>query len=133
MWRFHRNIIPPLRFDRNCMRGLTLPFVAWIVNGEFISISRPMVLHRIPGLVLFLYVCTVLPLPTLAQSSTASAGQVYQQGVRAYEAGDEAAALRSFKKAAELEPSNPEYQNAVGQALLKNGHPSEAIPYFRRS
>src|ERR1700761_6921555 len=91
-----------------------------------------MVLRRIPSLALFFCVCAVFPSSMPAQSSPANADEVYRQGVRAYEAGDDPAALRSFKRAAELQPSNPEYQNAVGQALLKDGQPAAAVPYFRR-
>jgi tetratricopeptide (TPR) repeat protein len=54
-------------------------------------------------------------------------------GIAAYNDGDIALALTTFKSAVESDPGNAEALNNLGQALVRAGRAREAIPYFDRA
>ena len=53
--------------------------------------------------------------------------------IAAYNDGDIALALTTFKSAVESDPANAEALNNLGQALVRTGRAREAIPYFDRA
>ena len=56
-----------------------------------------------------------------------------RSGVAAYNTGNVEGSIASFLNATEANPDDPETLNNLGQALVRAGRPSDAIPHFDRA
>ena len=54
-------------------------------------------------------------------------------GIAVYNSGDVAGSIEQFKTAVDADPQNAEALNNLGQALVRAGRASEAVPYFDRA
>jgi tetratricopeptide (TPR) repeat protein len=68
------------------------------------------------------------------QAAVAATGRdVSGTGLAAYAAGDLGTAMERFKEAVALAPNDTEALNNLGQLLVRDGRPAEAIPYFDKA
>lgn len=71
--------------------------------------------------------------PQEKEGSAELAAAKYQLGVAYFEAGNYRAAVPELSKAADLDPANAEYRNALGMALLFNRKLDAAIKVFEEA
>ena len=68
----------------------------------------------------------VLTLPSAALQSS-NAGELYRNGLAAYNSGDYEKAVEQLKRAAAMSPNVPDYRYSLGLAYLKSGRAKEAV------